>query len=219
MQSNQLIDNEQALRLFFEEEIYLIKGEQLPEDLIRPTTISIPLATETASTTNNPAPIQPDPNSDSTKTEVTNINPPNSKTTISEPIDTKAAISFEYKGKNEKRILILTEGMGTEASSPEGRELLRKICKAVNLSATDFAVVYMNKYPDTSFAELQTFFDCQIMLAFGISAVQLKIESTDFYQIQQIGQTKLILSHALQEMADNDSYKRQLWNKLQQLFK
>lgn len=214
MQSNQLIDNEQALRLFFEEEIYLIKGEQLPEDLIRPTTISIPLATETASTTNNPAPIQPDPNSDSTINEVTSINPPNS-----EPRETKAEISFEYKGKNEKRILILTEGMGTEASSPEGRELLRKICKAVNLSAADFAAVYMNKYPDASFAELQTFFDCQIMLAFGISAVQLKIESTDFYQIQQIGQTKLILSHALQEMADNDSYKRQLWNKLQQLFK
>jgi len=133
--------------------------------------------------------------------------------------DVKAAapVVFKYLGKNEKNILILVNDAGNDVSTEKGRELLRNIVKALQLTANDFALMNYAAYENAAFAELTTFFSCKLSLVFGVTAAQLGLGERAHHVVHQIGETQLIFSGNLDALADDLHGKKTLWGSLKQL--
>lgn len=167
--SNQLTNNEKALRLFFTEDVYLV-GEDY-------------------------------------------------QTAFAEEIIVLPPVKeFKYLGQNQKKILILVEDFENEVSTDEGKALLRNLLKAINLTTSDFALVNYAQYKQTSFAELKQFFQCQLLIAFGISAIDLKLETAQILnQIVIQNDVKTILTKHLPLLDKDATAKKALWLSLQQI--
>lgn len=165
--SNQLTDNAKALRLFFTEDVYLVKEDiQVPliEDYILPT----------------------------------------------EPI------KFEYLGKNQKKVLILVNDDAHEVSTEQGRALLRNLVKAIDLTANDFALLNYANYKHTKYPALHHFFQCQMLLSFGVSAEDLDLPAQPLHQMRTHQGTQIVLTSHLHLLDLDGASKKMLWLSLQQ---
>lgn len=128
------------------------------------------------------------------------------------------AVAFEFLGKNKRNILILVSDEHNEVSDEAGRELLRKIMKSVNLTANDFALLNYAKYKSTDFKQLQEYFSCKLVLAFGVTPAQLSLTSAHpVHAIIQEGDVKMIFSSALEVLHQDPAGKKALWGILQNL--
>jgi len=166
---DQLTSSAEALRLFFTEDIYLVKG----------TEVNVP---------------------------------------VSVPVSKiKENIVFKSLGKNQKNILILVNDNEFEVSSERGRELLRNIVKAMELTANDFALVNYAAYGNSQFKELTDFFSSKVVLVFGVSPLALGLPEHPQHVLLMQDKMQLIFSLNLDALAADQNGKKVLWGCLKQI--
>lgn len=180
----QLTSNDEALRLFFTEDIYLV-AESNPIDKV-----VVGLNTLIA------------------KEE-------NVKETISVP--QKPKTEFKFLGKNQKQVLILVKDPVNEVGSEQGRELLRKLVKAIDLTANDFALVNYANYASEKYEDLNGFFGCKLMIAFGVTSAELDLPTQPVHQLVTYNGAKHIFAKNLNDLDADLASKKVLWASLQQL--
>ena len=196
--SNQLTSNAEALRLFFTEDVYLLKQE------IDAVEQSVVAKVETPQVVSKSEPVNLEPAS---------TLPP----LLSVPkVETKT-FAFEYLGKNQKGILILVNDSNNKVSTPQGTELLRKLVKAIELTNSDFALVNYAGYPESNFQDFHSFFNFKIVLSFGVTPQQLGLEDLAPNVLHPHQVAKLIFTKNLHDLDSDTASKKVLWGSLQQL--
>jgi hypothetical protein len=196
--TDQLTSNAEALRLFFTEDVYLVKDEQQNEPQVKVNIIveSLPAIAIISEQNVVEHPIV---------ASIPAVSLPEKK------------IEFAYLGKNQKGILILVNDKVNKVSSPQGTELLRKLVKAIELTNNDFALVNYADYPGTSFEILKQYFNCQLLLSFGVDAAQLTLASQPLNQLAEQHQVRLVFTANLHELDRDQTAKKMLWGTLQKL--
>jgi hypothetical protein len=198
--TNQLTTNADALRLFFTEDVYLVKNEaEMALDPIAAQKSDQPIS-EVKTAIN--------------VEEITALNVPINEEKVKEP---KKAWNFEYLGKNQKNILILVNDTVNKVSSAQGNLLLRKLVDAIGLANSDFALVNHAHYSESRFDDLNEFFNCQLLLAFGVDAEVLGLSDFALHQIHNLGDIKLIFTTNLHDLDSDQTSKKILWSTLKQL--
>lgn len=204
--SSQLTTNGDALRLFFTDDVYLIAGEERFVEnetlsLVKEEVETMVAAPAVSSATPEVTPVQAAP--------VPSLN------TVPE---TPAAVpEFKFLGKNNRNILILVNDPEQEVSNDAGRELLRKIVKSVNLTASDFALLNYSGYPQATFAQLQSRLSCSLLFAFGVSPAQLGLPAHPQNSLVTEGNIRMIFSSELKQLDADPGAKKTLWASLKQL--
>nr|WP_294877088.1 hypothetical protein [uncultured Pedobacter sp.] len=186
---SQLTTDGEGLRLFFTDDIYLVKE---PEGTLNEE-VQAYVKDEAA------LPTQP--------------------LIVNEPIIplVKEQPEFKFLGNNNRNILILVYDDHNDVSDEKGRELLRKIVKSINLTASDFALLNYAKYKEASYEQLNTRFSSVIVFAFGVSPQQLGLKQHPENTVVTEGAVKLIFSSALQKLDEDANGKKVLWGSLKQL--
>jgi hypothetical protein len=190
---SQLTTDEQALRLFFTDDIYLVTEPEVlrNREMQAETVGEVPKAVT--------VPAEPEAQEA----------PPARLTT--------AAPAFKFLGNNQRNILILVNDKENDVSDEKGRELLRKIVKSVSLTANDFALLNYAGYTDISLAQLQAHFSSVIVFAFGVSPQQLGLGGHPENTVVTEGKVKLIFSAELRKLEEDQNGKKVLWGSLKQL--
>lgn len=214
---NQVTNNANALRLFFTEEVFLVKDESVE---ILPLRNPEPVfAVENVSVTEAKEPVlKPE------ITQIPEINPTNVPKVytqgpeiphiVAEPEPEK---TFKFLGGNKKSVLILVNDNQNDVSTEQGRELLRKIVKAVDLGTPDFAILNYANYSGTEYAELQRFFKPAIMLSFGVEIADLRLNLTWQNEIIIQETTKIVFAPNLHHLDSDLTAKKLLWGHLQKI--
>lgn len=171
--TDQITTSAEALRLFFTDDIYLVRTEELSVEAA-----PLPVLAETR--------VAP-------------------------------ATVFKYLGKNQKNVLILVNDGGNEVSSESGRELLRNLVKAMQLTANDFALLNYFSYTDVQFEELISFFNSRLVLIFGVSPAQLGLNDQPQHSIGSHGTIQLVFTGRLDQLAGDQDGKKKLWTSLKQI--
>jgi DNA polymerase III psi subunit len=229
---NQLTNNPEALRLFFTEDIFLVKepesllvtgqkGPELPlannaETGIRSETKDPSASSAAAVNTNDITGIQRENQPTTSVSEVNTVENIGLQRENQETTST-TVIDFKYIGANERNILILVNDALYPVSSLQGRELLGKILKAIKLDRNDCALVNYATYDGASFQELQEFFNPQYVFAFGVSPEQLKLPVLSSNTIVVQNGANLIFSSNLDNLSEDTNTKKLLWVSLQQI--
>ena len=201
---SQLTSNAEALRLFFTEDIYLVNDKA--QGAFEEPVIEVHEMPEIGSNIfpKKAANINEEKNAD--------------LSTAEEPkIIAKTKFDFKYLGKNQRNILILVNDSENEVSTEQGRELLRKLVNAITLTAKDFALVNYANYITATYADFDDFFDCKLVLAFGVNAKQLALPEQTLHQLKHIGKTEFIFTTNLHDLDTDQLSKKLLWTSLQQL--
>ncbi|RZK50551.1 MAG: hypothetical protein EOO87_19215 [Pedobacter sp.] len=194
--ANQLTSNAEALRLFFTDDVYLVKDETKSADakpvtpvsytqpIVEPIAVAEPIATIPA-VEKNTAP-------------------------IAEPRH------FTYIGKYLKGVLILVNDKANKVSTAEGNLLLRNLVDAIQFKNDDFAVLNYTNYSDAKLEELKAFFKFDILLSFGVSPAELGVD----YPVNQLclmDNVKMVFTSNLHELSADKETKKILWTSLQKL--
>jgi len=204
---DQLTTNPEALRLFFTDDVFLVKEQPAvsqaqnipapaPEIMseLPATPIKVPATVIAVPTLQTEAPA-----------ESTAINP-------------KPALqSFNYVGANERNILILVYDVVHPVSSIAGRQLLGMILKSIKLDRNDCALLNYASCEDADFTQLQTFFKPQYVFAFGVTPAQLGLPESPSNSIVKHAGTNLIFSSELLALSDDPAIKKLLWSSLKQI--
>lgn len=203
MSSNQLITNEEALRLFFNDDVYLIgegtsarESAELKLEMDKIALTKENVAQAKASQVQSVA----------TLPQVTETNAAH-----------KTVFDFKYLGKNERSILILVNDRNNPVSTPQGTELLRKLVLSINLKNADFALLNYANYPAAKFVDLSSFFGCKLVLSFGISPADLGLADQQLHQLHSVENIQMIFTHNLHDLEADLSAKKALWGTLKNL--
>jgi len=186
---DQLTTSAAALRMFFTDDIYLVGGDEQLAVAEQPAPSLIP----------PPAPL---PIFEKVVTPVLEIAP---------------AASFNYLGKNQKNVLILVKDDQNDVSTERGRELLRNIVKALQLTANDFALLNYHAYQDQHFPALKEFFASKLVMAFGVTPVQLGLAEHPANTIVMEGAVQVVFSQNLDMLSDNQNEKKALWGSMKKI--
>jgi hypothetical protein len=205
MNSPQLITNAEALRLFFNDDVYLV-DEAKAQAIEKKEALSEP-KNDLQATTNK-----------------TGIDTPAYKEPIlslpkaEEPSALAIQqISFKHLGKNEKGILILVNDLQHPVSSPQGTELLRKLVLSINLKNADFALVNYAQYSNVKFSQFYQFFNCNLVLSFGVEAEHLDLPVQTLHQLSILNNIRMIFTLNLHDLDSDVMAKKLLWANLQKL--
>ncbi|RZJ80602.1 MAG: hypothetical protein EOO47_07030 [Flavobacterium sp.] len=198
--ANQLTSNAEALRLFFTEDVYLVKDgakiaeakEVTPIPYVAPVTEASHVAEPIASAT-------------ITVPQVAVV--PTPKTELR---------TFAYIGKYLKGVLILVNDSINKVSSAEGNLLLRNLVDAIQFKNDDFAVLNYANYKDASLDELKAFFKFNLLLSFGVTPAELGV-SHPIHQLCLVDGMKLVFTDNLHSLSADKETKKILWGSLQQL--
>ncbi|WP_113654299.1 hypothetical protein [Pedobacter namyangjuensis] len=194
--ANQLTSNAEALRLFFTDDVYLVKDETKNADAKPVTPVSYTQSVATPS-------VVAEPISSIPLVEKTNA-------PIAEPR------KFAYIGKYLKGVLILVNDKANKVSTAEGNLLLRNLVDAIQFKNDDFAVLNYTNYSDAKLDELKAFFKFDILLSFGVSPQQLGVD----YPLNQLSLTadaKMVFTSNLHDLSADKETKKILWTSLQKL--
>lgn len=225
---DQLANNPEALRLFFNEDIYLLAEPEMPM-ADSPVTSPISEAEITSQTdmvvkhvvipiqmpvAPSISALQEDP---SPGYEKGSDNPATAGVGSSTVAGDEPEISFNFKGKNARNILVLVYDEVNEVTTAEGRELFKNIVKAKELSGSDYAIVNYADYKGSSFAQLKRFFEAKAILTFGVQASQLGLAEYPTHTVIQHEGVQMLFSIDLHQISLDTSIKRALWAALQQM--
>lgn len=214
---NQVTNNANALRLFFTEDVFLVEDKSVKiepavrlEPVLEPqvdfkTAANQPVqnvVNEGISLNKSENPVKAYPEN-GVKTPV-----------VEEPAAEKV---FKFLGGNKKAVLILVNDKNNDVSTEQGRELLRKIVKAVELATPDFALLNYANYTGTNFIELHQFFKPQLMLAFGVATTDLNLNLKWQHEIIVHETTRMIFAPELHELDGDLNAKKSLWGNLKKL--
>lgn len=195
---NQLTNNIHALRLFFNDDIFLVDDKnieyadqpQIVDSGARPEEVKAAAHIEKAAISTGE---------------------------VSSEGNSATVATFTFLGGNQKSILILVNDEENDVSNEEGREVLRKIVLAMQLKTADFALLNYAKYPKTSFAALKTFFNPLTVLSFGVGLAELGINQVEVQEMLDISGSKVIVAPNLKQLVDDASAKKALWMQLKML--
>ncbi|PWS30845.1 hypothetical protein [Pedobacter paludis] len=214
---NQVTNNEHALRLFFTEDVFLVEDKSIqmaPGNIEKPVFADEPVFVKEHLESPLAQEI-PKIEADILSKEVKEYpKPADIPLIVEEPVAPKV---FKYLGGNKKSVLILVHDKTNDVSTEQGRELLRKIVKAVDLGTPDFALLNYANYLGTDFIELHQFFKPQIMLSFGVETQTLKLNLIWQNEIILHETTKMIFAPNLHDLDGDISAKKLLWGNLQKL--
>lgn len=230
----QLTTSAEALRLFFDDDVYLIRTD---EPVVAAAVPELKTAAVEQFTVIAKAVVEivvpvPQNTVDTPKTTIPEVQTLVPEITIpAAEVPVKAAVvessvpaavasqpaDFKYLGKNQKNILILVNDSQHDVSTERGRELLRNIVKAIQLTANDFALLNYSAYAGTPYTALDQFFSSKLVMSFGVPAVQLGL--TDFAKntLHLQGATQLVFSDNLDLLAEDLQGKKTLWGSLKQI--
>jgi len=214
---NQLTNNENALRLFFTEDVFLVKDELVKMPLVA---VEKPNYEFNSLENNQVEKMVSQPGVDSFSVEKIDSHHENVSSEAGNPSVSqlpKMPKSFKFLGGNKKSVLILVNDHLNDVSTEQGRDLLRKIVKAVDLSTPDFAVVNYAQYEGTNFVEFHEFFKPVIMLSFGVEITDLKLDLQWNNEIIQHETTKIIFAPNLHQLDSDLAAKKLLWGNLQKI--
>jgi len=213
----QLTAGAAALRLFFTEDIYLVDGEEpaavKPFEGIQaqaqPVLTAAQPETPAASALEDARPASP----------IAPVTPANPITPAPSVAKLKPVITaeFKYLGKNQKNVLILVNDAQHEVSTEQGRELLRKLVKAIDLTANDFALLNYSGYKGTDFSTLSTYFSSKLVLMFGVNPAEIGLHDLPQHEISVHNTIQLVYTTNLDELAADQQGKKVLWGSLQKL--
>lgn len=196
---DQITTSAEALRLFFTEDIYMVSNDEQVSQLPQydAGAVAVP-------------PI---------KTVVQAEDKTVAIPAIEIPIQKEAVVPvvFKYLGKNQKNVLILVNDQQNEVSTERGRELLRNLVKAIQLTANDFALLNYAAYAETQFEALEKFFSSKLVMAFGVTPSQLGLADLSKNSLHIQGGIQLVFSGNLDELAEDQQGKKTLWGSLKQL--
>lgn len=202
--NSQLTADAAALRLFFSDDVYLIREPDHQHD----TSAAVPdtITGVTGNLVAGPVPAIP-------------LAKPQIPAPVLEPAASpvQQAVEFKFLGRNKRNILILVNDEHNEVSDEPGRELLRKIVKSVNLSANDFALLNYASYKGIGFKQLQEYFSCALVFAFGVTPADLSLRAHPEHAIVLEGDVRMIFSAELRILEQNAAGKKALWGSLQSL--
>ncbi|WP_443944535.1 hypothetical protein ACJVDH_16640 [Pedobacter sp. AW1-32] len=206
---NQLINNPEALRLFFNEDVFLVqdKDVQIPDSIVFQAVSGHEDSAE-------------EKNSLTEKTTESVVIPraysPNTSENpvLEEPITPRI---FKYLGGNQKSVLILVNDSDHDVSTAEGRELLRKIVKSVELATPDFALLNYANYSGVDFAELKSFFKPKLLLSFGVEISALKLNLSWQNEIILHDEVRMIFAPNLHALDADINGKKALWGNLKKI--
>jgi len=243
---DQLANNPEALRLFFNEDIYLLAEAESPlanSPVASPNAaaevpaqadtevkqVVIPIQVPVAPDFKLPAVVRMDEQED-VPPAIPSLQeapaPAYGNASIPEiPVaantetvaETEQEIIFNYKGKNARNILILVYDEVNEVTTAEGRELFKNIVKAKELSGSDYAIVNYADYKEASFVQLKRFFNAKAILTFGVKASQLGLAEYPTHTVLQHEGVQMLFSIDLHQISLDTSIKRALWAALQQM--
>ncbi len=214
---NQVTNNANALRLFFTEEVFLIKDGNVE---IQPLRNAEPVsAIENVSVKPSVEPVLK-----SETAQIPENNPVNQSKVYPQAPEIPHQVAesapektFKFLGGNKKSVLILVNDHEHEVSTEQGRELLRKIVKAVDLGTPDFALLNYSNYKGTDFVELHRFFKPAIMLSFGVEFADLRLDLIWQNEIIVHETTKMIYAPHLHHLDRDLNAKKTLWGHLQKI--
>jgi len=214
---NQVTNNANALRLFFTEEVFLVKDESV-EILPLRNTEPVFAAEKAPADEVKESVLKPEiaqiPQINATNIPKVYTQGPEIPHIVAEPGPEK---TFKFLGGNKKSVLILVNDETNDVSTEQGRELLRKIVKAVDLGTPDFAILNYSRYRGTDFAELFAFFKPVTMLSFGVEITDLKLNLVWQNEIIAHGPTKIIFAPNLHHLDSDLTAKKLLWGNLQKI--
>ncbi len=212
---NQITSNENAMRLFFTEDIFLVKD---PDVLTNPDLGRKPVATvaEIATVQVQQADLTPGIALKHNEIPVPEvyIKPVEKLPILEEPVPVK---TFKFLGGNQKSVLILVHDEQNEVSTEQGRTLLRNIVKAINLSTPDFALINYAHNKGTDFTELHQFFKPTLMLVFGLAPTDLKMDLIWANEIVLHQNTRMIFAPNLHQLDGDLTAKKMLWANIKSL--
>lgn len=208
----QLTTSAEALRLFFTEDIYLVNSNDKILSEIPAAAKSDPVIE--ASTSVNEV---KETFIEAVKPIVTPVItvPELAGETAKAPVANP--VVFKYLGKNLKNILILVNDDQHDVSTDKGKELLRNIVKALQLTANDFALLNYAACKDTGFDQLKSFFKSNLVLSFGVTPLHLGMDAQPVNEIIIRDAVQLIFSVNLDQLADDQAGKKKLWGSLKKL--
>ncbi|MET1057004.1 MAG: hypothetical protein ABWY16_16960 [Pedobacter sp.] len=195
--AEQLTTSAEALRLFFTDDIYLVRTEE-----ISVAVAASPAVSDAAVSTPQPASVP--------------VSAPVIPVAPMPVIAPASEIVFKYLGKNQKNVLILVNDGENDVSSEGGRELLRNLVKAMQLTANDFALLNYFSYSHVQFEELSRFFSSKLVLGFGVSPAQLGLPDQPQHSVGSHGNTQLVFTGRLDLLARDQDGKKKLWSSLKQ---
>ncbi|WP_343524691.1 hypothetical protein [Pedobacter sp.] len=214
---NQVTNNANALRLFFTDEVFVVKDESMqkrsvsnPEPVFAAGNVAVAVENKTVLDTET-ARI---PEIKSTTEPKVYPQAPEIPRIAEEPVPEKV---FKFLGGNKKSVLILVNDQQHDVSTEQGRELLRKIVKAIDLGTPDFAVLNYANYKGTDYIELHRFFKPHIMLSFGVEIAELKLNLSWQDEIIIHDSTKIIFAPNLHHLDSDIIAKKKLWGHLQKI--
>jgi len=128
-----------------------------------------------------------------------------------------AKIAYPSIGQNKRKILILVKAAEYPESTTQGVPLLWNIVKAIKLDPNDVAVFNYSAYPNLPLEDLQTYFQPQLLISFGIESTALSISSQPLQVLVTLEKMNAIFSLTLKGLDEDINSKKLLWKSLQQL--
>ncbi|MFD2289092.1 hypothetical protein GJU39_14115 [Pedobacter petrophilus] len=214
---NQVTNNANALRLFFTEEVFLVEDESVEivhrvaaEPVLPPSQVEIKPVDNLVSSALNSTFSTP---------EVVEVLQAHQEIVKVPPVITPPAQekSFKFLGGNKKFVLILVNDPQHDVSTEQGRELLRKIVKAVDLGTADFALLNYAHHFGVNFAAFHQFFKPVIMLSFGVEISDLQLNYVWQNEIIVHESTRIIFAPNLHQLDSDLTAKKMLWGHLQKI--
>ncbi len=125
---------------------------------------------------------------------------------------------FEFQGKNQKQILILTVNDKAQYLPEHELKFLTSVLKACGLTTDDVAILNL-KNQNATYSELRSFFQNRIALLFGPGPqiIDLPMNFPQF-QLQNFDQCTYLHAPALNEIEKEKELKMKLWGCLKNLF-
>jgi hypothetical protein len=130
---------------------------------------------------------------------------------------------LKFLGDHLKKIMVIVNDPNAVHLNETDLGLLSSILNACKLTLADIALINTAQQP-LSMHEMLNTLPSQLILAFDLSAAQLKIKlPTTLYKPIVLGDTHILFSNSLQSMQGADQTakleKSKLWNALKLLFK
>lgn len=128
-----------------------------------------------------------------------------------------AAVTFEYKGGYQKKILVLVHYPDHEAMEPAHLSALESTIKRKELSLDDIAIFNLHKHTNSAFEAVITFFNPQKMLILGKSSLPDGLASPPLNELIKLGNCPTLYSFSFSEMMGNKDNTKAFWEQMKAL--
>ena len=126
--------------------------------------------------------------------------------------------AYDYLGKNKKQIIILSTSDKAQYLPDAELKFLTSVLKACGLTIEDVAIMNL-KHQTADYAGLQSFFQCRVVLLFGLEPQRLDLPMIfPQFQLQNFSKCTYLHAPALHEIEKQKDQKMKLWVSLKNLF-